>query len=43
MSVNIYRKALRLGQKDRKEHGGETLAVLEEERLDLAWSKSRWI
>lgn len=40
MSFNIYRKALRLGQKDRKEHGGETLAVLEEERLDLAYREA---
>lgn len=37
MSLSTYRKALRLGLKDRKSAGSDTLATLDESNLDLAY------
>ena len=37
MSLSTYRKALRLGLKDRKSAGSDTLATLDENKLDLAY------
>ena len=37
MSLSTYRKALRLGLKDRKSADSDTLATLDENKLDLAY------
>ena len=41
MSLSTYRKALRLGLKDRKSAGSDTLATLDENNL-TAPTANRW-